>query len=745
MEASKLMNFLSSKVRCHRAAIVAFAVTLGAAGPLFGQNEGSAGGGSAKAGSSARRVMVAAPLEGEIRLDGRLDEAAWAAATPAGDFTQSWPRQGEPATFPSEVRVLVGNDALYVGIRMYDPHPDSIAAPLARRDASGIYSDWVHLMIDSRMDRRTAFRFTVNPRGVMRDAYHFDDGNEDAAWDAVWDVATSIDSEGWTAEYRIPLSQLRFASGEGGDGAWGIGVMRDVARHDERSTWSPWSRDYPGFVSAFGTLDGVAELAAPRRLEVMPYLSSRLTREPGDVANPFYKENATGGEVGVDLKLGLPHGLTLDATINPDFGQVEVDPAQVNLSTFETFFSERRPFFTEGRDVFSFGAVRSYTNYESQEYFYSRRIGRAPRLQNLGGGVAYADVPAQTRILGATKLSGKTPGGWSVGVLNAVTAEEHARYVDTEGERGTRTVEPLTNYSIARVRRDLRGGQTVVGALGTAAFRDLSDPTLSSLMHRRAFLGGIDFDHRWSDRVWSLSGFIAASHVSGEESALQGTQRTSARYFHRPDAGYLEYDPSRTSLQGHMASLALARGGADGWDISLAYKEVSPGFEINDVGFQGRTDYRAVTTFLGRPINRPWGIFRNTNIYAFSYHVWNFGGDPILNGFAASARGTFQNLWSSSVQMHYRPSVSDDRLTRGGPIATKPEQWTLNFHVATDPRKNFSSVFEVAASGEPSGGGQHSRILLLVRPAPQLRAPLAGGSIVYAAAQYSAVRDYRDG
>jgi hypothetical protein len=714
------MTATAIMIRYLRTPALASLLGLGLAAPLAGQTAEQAP--RSVATLAVPRTLSAAALTGAMRLDGRLDEPAWATAGPVTDFTQSWPHPGEPATFRSEARVLLDGDALYVGIRMYDPHPDSIAAPLARRDASGIYSDWVHLTIDSRMDRRTAFRFTVNPRGVQKDVYHFDDGNEDLAWDAVWQVATAIDSLGWTAEYRIPLSQLRFAAGENASETWGIGIMRDVARHDERSTWTPWTRNSPGFVSSLGILTGIESVRSPRRLEVMPYVSSQLTRAPGETADPFYRPNATTAAVGADLKVGLPLGLTLSATVNPDFGQVEVDPAQVNLTAFETFFSEKRPFFTEGADVFSFGRTRSFNSYGSQEYFYSRRVGRAPRRQLGGDDVAYVDAPAQTTILGAAKVSGKTPGGWSLGVLNAVTARESARYTDAGGTRYTTPVEPLTNYAVGRVRRDLRGGQTVVGALATAAHRNLSDPVFAPLLHERAYLAGVDFDHRWANRIWSLSGYLAASHVAGDALALAATQRSSGRYFQRPDAAYLEFDPARTSLQGHMGELALARSGADGWDFSLAYKESSPGFELNDAGYQGRTDFRAVTTLLGRPVNRPWGILRNHNIYAYTYHVWNFGGDHILDGYAASANGTFQNLWYSEVRAQFRPGVSDDRLTRGGPLAAVPAQWLFNAYVRTDPRKVVSGGIDLSSTDDRSGGTNRTLGLSLdLRPNSALR------------------------
>jgi hypothetical protein len=675
--------------------------------------------------SGAPRALVAVPLAGEVHLDGRLDEAEWTAATAASDFTQSWPKEGAPASFRTEAKVLLGSDALYVGVRAFDPHPDSIAAPLARRDASGIYSDWLHVMIDSRMDRRTAFRFTVNPRGVQKDVYHYDDGNEDGSWDAVWEVATQIDSLGWTAEFRIPLSQLRFSAGDDASSVWGIGIMRDVARLDERSTWAPWSRSTPGFVSRFGTLGGIEGVRAPRRLEVMPYLSSQLARAPGEAANPFYDANAVSAAAGADLKVGMPLGMTLAATINPDFGQVEVDPAQVNLTAFETFYAEKRPFFTEGADIFSFGGVRSFNTYGSQEYFYSRRVGRAPRRRLSGDDFVYVDAPAQTTILGAAKLSGKTPGGWSVGIMDAVTAREEARYLDRDGAERTTAVEPLTNYAVARVRRDLRGGQTVVGAIATATHRDLAEPAFLPLMHKQAYLGGADFEHRWGGGVWSLGGFLAGSRVAGDARAIAATQRASGRYFQRPDADHLDYDSERTSLTGHIGALGLARSGQGGPDLSLMYKESSPGLELNDAGYQGRTDYRALTTLIARPVNHAWGPLRNHNLFGYTYHAWNFGGDHILDGYALGFNGTFTNLWSSEVRLQYRPEVKDDRLTRGGPLAATPSWRSVEVNLNTDPRKTVSGGVGGFLSTDASGA--YERILAIagaVRPssAQRLRA-----------------------
>ncbi|HEU0298218.1 MAG TPA: DUF5916 domain-containing protein, partial [Longimicrobium sp.] len=360
----------------------------------------------AQAPASAARppaTMQAVRLQGELRLDGRLDEAAWQGAQPSTEFTQSYPDPGAAPTLRTEARVMYDDKNLYVGVRMFDPSPDSIAAPLARRDAAGVYSDWVHLIVDSRYDRRSAFRFTTNPRALQRDVYTYDDGNEDDSWNAVWDVATTVDSLGWVAEYRIPMSQLRFGGQAGDARTWGLQIMRDIARRGERASWSPWTRNDAGFVSRFGTLTGLSGVPAPRTLEIMPYASARLTRAPGNPDDPFFQENEPGMDAGADLRLGLPLGLTLSATINPDFGQVEADPAEVNLTAFETFFSERRPFFVEGKGLFTFtvNCVVVVDCNTGEGLFYSRRIGRSPQLGDIYGD---RSSPEATKILGAAKI-----------------------------------------------------------------------------------------------------------------------------------------------------------------------------------------------------------------------------------------------------------------------------------------------------------------------------------------------------
>jgi hypothetical protein len=633
--------------------------------------------------TAARKVATAARRSGDITIDGKLDEAAWAAAVPTSGFTQSYPTPGAPATDPTEVRVLYDDAALYVSVKMRDPKPDSIAAQLARRDATGIYSDWVHLIIDSYHDRRTSFRFSVNPKGVKKDVYTFNDGNEDLNWDAVWEVGTRIDSEGWNAEYRIPLSQLRFGdASKGVERVWGFQVQRDIARRQARDTWSPWTRRDAGFVSRFGDLRGLVDIPQPTRLEVMPYVSARTTRAPGDAADPFYSKTDFSPSIGGDLRYGLPGGLTLTATVNPDFGQVEVDPSVVNLSAFETFFPEKRPFFLEGSDVFSFGQVRTFNDYGSQQYFYSRRIGRSP--QRFPGGANYADVPDQTTIAAAAKVTGKI-GAWTLGMIDGVTPEEKARIETAPGERATTAVEPFTNYFSGRAKRDFRSGQSVFGGMVTSTLRNVDDEVFNGLLRSSATFGGLDFEHAMKDRLWIASGYVGMSHVTGSKEAIAATQLNSSHYYQRPDADHIEFDPNRTSLDGHIAELAIQKTGA--LHGSFAIKQASPGLELNDMGFQGRTDYRAISVLTGYQQDRAGKNFRDYLVYGYGNQTYNFDGTSILRSVASGAQGTLSNYMFVGLNAGYNPRYYSDRFTRGGPEAQQPSGYYAGFDVSSDSRK----------------------------------------------------------
>ena len=656
--------------------------------------------------------MRASRLTGAISIDGKLDEPAWAAATPSSDFTQSYPNVGAKPTDPTEVRILYDDDALYVGVRLFDAHPDSIAAQLARRDASGIYSDWLHVMVDSYRDRRTAFRFSVNPRGVQKDVLEYDDRQEDLNWDAVWQVATRIDSLGWTAEYRIPFSQLRFGGvPKGVERIWGLHVMRDVARRNERDSWSPWKTTDPGFVSFEGDLYGLVDVPQPSRLEVMPYVSTKLTRAPGNPANPFYKSNDAKPSGGADLKYGLPGGLTLTATVNPDFGQVEVDPAVVNLSAYETFFPEKRPFFVEGANIFNIGSINGGPGYGNQQIFYSRRIGRPP--QRFANGT-FVDAPDATTIIGAGKVTGKV-GAWTVGLLSALTAEEKARVVDGSNVESTTPVEPLTNYFAGRVRREFRDGNTIINIGGTAVNRDLADTVFKNLLRSSADVGSLDFEHRWADRRWSLTGAFSGSTIEGSQAVIRNAQQSSARYYQRPDADYLQVDTAANTLGGYSAKLGLNKAGT--WQMAATAKAISPGYEVNDLGFMGRVDYTNLGvsgSYNNTDVSR---FLRGYSLYLGTNHAWNYGGDKIWTSVFNQVTFNLRNLWNIYGGAEYDPGEIDDRLTRGGPLGRQPTQWGIWTEIDTDQRKFLSYGINADYYGdEKHGYAKDVSTAITVRP-----------------------------
>lgn len=655
--------------------------------------------GSSPASSTATgaRSLRAAPATGPIRLDGRMDEAAWAAAEAATEFTESYPNAGGPARQRTEARVLFADGALLVGVRMFDAHPDSIAAQLARRDATGIFSDWVHVIIDSYHDRRTAFRFSVNPRGVKRDVFHFNDGNEDGGWDAVWEVGTAIDSLGWTAEYRIPLSQLRFATAEPAGGrVWGLQVMRDIARNESRDSWSAWTRDDNGFVSRFGTLTGLSGLGNPRRLELRPYTVAKLSRAPDADAgrNPFYRASDPGMGFGGDVQYGITSNLTLTATFNPDFGQVEADPSQVNLTANEAFFSEQRPFFLEGMDLFRFGL--GLGNGGGEQLFYSRRIGRLPqrRLSVPAGG--FRDAAENTTILGAVKLTGRTPGGWALGMLSAVTAEEELAYRLPDDPQTQRApVEPLTNYTVGRVRRDLRGGDSQVGAIVTATHRRIDDPALAFLPDA-AYAGGFDARHRFAGGRWEANAWLLGSLVRGDTLAIQRRQLSPLRHFQRPDAEHVEYDPTRTSLSGMAAKAGISKVSGS-WRAGSDLTVRSPGFEVTDAGFQNEADMVLLGGYTGYQQNQAGRLFRSWSLFTNGFGGSNWAGDRQFTGFNVNGNFQLKNLWNGWAGIERSLDNVSSAPLRGGPLMRRPGAVNAWAGLNTDRRKKVQ--FSVDGSG----------------------------------------------
>ena len=625
------------------------------------------------------------------RIDGVPDEAVWASAPRAGDFVQRIPAPGDPATERTEAAVLYGDDALYVAFWCYVRDPGTLVARLARRDEF-VGSDRVAVAFDSYDDDRTAFYFGVTAGNVEQDILMFNDGDEDSSWDAVWEGASARfdgpDGAGYTVEMRIPFSQLRYRTGDGPE-VWGIQFQRRMPTTGEDVFWAPILPDANGFVSQFGRLDGLDVQRAPRQIEIVPYALAQLTQAPGDAANPFYEENAFGPNVGFDARVGLSSNLTLTATVNPDFGQVEADPAVVNLSQFENFFEERRPFFVEGVDIFEYGGTRTNNVSFRPTFFYSRRIGRAPTRRLGGGDIAYVDTPDQTPIATAAKVSGKI-GPWSVGLLNAVTLEEEARYITVDGETLRTPVEPLSNYLVGRVRRDFRNGNTVVGGIVTNASRRMgADGFFDAITASSATLAGLDFEHRFADRTWSVSGVAATSVVNGSEAFITRLQQAPQRYFQRADADHLSVDPTRTVLAGGHTELSVQRSVENSWDASLTAAATTPGFDVNDLGFQNRADVASVNYFVGRRQSEAAPL-RRYSVFHYGGYVSNFDGDLIGHYYGGGAYAQFQNQWSLNLNVNATGPQKNDRLTRGGPLAARPTDAGINVSLSTDQSRVVS-------------------------------------------------------
>jgi len=651
-----------------------------------------------------------------ITIDGSLDESVWESARVATNFTQHTPDTGEPASEKTEVRFLYDDNYLYIGARMYDSSPDKIASTLFRRDGNE-YSDWFLVGIDSYNDNRTAFVFGLNPRGVRKDYLIYNDNQDDMSWDAVWEASATVDDKGWTAELRIPLSQLRYNGDAGEVKSWGINFSREIARDGESSFWAPTLPDDSGIVSHFGRINNLRELPETNRLEVLPYLSGQLDRKPGDQVNPFYEQHDASIKLGGDIKYGINSNMTLTATVNPDFAQVEVDPAVVNLSAFETFYPERRPFFLEGSEIFSFGFNSNIDLGDTPRLFYSRRIGRAPQ-GSLPGDPEYTDRPSQTPIAGAVKLSGKSSNGWSVGLINALSLEQDARYSPDGSEIQNIAVEPLSNYTVGRVKRDFREGHTVVGLMANSLYRDLSAPTLESTLTDQAFSGGLDFEHSWQDRKYRFNGRFAGSHVSGEPEVIAQLQRSSARYYQRPDADHLNLDPDLTSMQGTYGDVMFTSQTRH-WMSQFRAYQISPGFEVNDMGFQSAADRRAVTGMLIHTQPNPIGILRNFNVWAATASTWNTDGNYVMNLHGTGGYVRFQNFWSVNYELLGSMRSLDDRLTRGGPLAQSPSSMRLNMNVNTDSRKDFRvSVRSNQTRTELGEWNQYYSLSLKYRPHP---------------------------
>jgi hypothetical protein len=655
-----------------------------------------------------RRTLAALRLAGpRPAIDGRLDEPAWSLAPVATGFIQNSPRPAAPATLRSEVRVLADEEALYVGFRYFDPEPERIQAPLARRDDETT-SDWAFLEIDSRYDRRSGFSFGVNPRGVQVDGLWSNDTTYDSSWNAVWEAAAHVDAQGWTAELRIPFSQLAFrlpprGPDGGGELVWGINFYRYSPSHGESSNWSPRYNGLGGVVSHFNDL----HLPAParvRRLELTPYAAPRAGNDgPGG-------DRKTEVRAGADLKVGLGSSFSLTATLLPDFGQVEADPSQVNLTAFELFQPEQRPFFLEGVDVYRLVTSLPFAtrgiSFADESPFYSRRIGRAPRgdLPPDPAGTTVLSTPAGTTLLGAAKLSGQTAGGWTLGAFSAVTDRERALLRLPDGTRQEWPVESRAVETVARAVRSFDQGSSSFGLFASDLHRLAPGPALAGQEVSDAAAFGSELQHRFGAGAYEVRSWALATRLSGDEAAIARVAEEPRHFFQRPAARGLPTAPYGDRLDGLAAETRISRvAGSFLWD--LVARGISPGFDVDELGFQRASDWLLLAGTWKYERFRPGHRIRAWSVGSSNLGAgWTWSGQPRTRVVDSYLAFDTDHYWTAKLALKREmPALSTDWL-RGGPALLLPPRTTLALSMITDQRKASYLSLDAAVSREPASG-----------------------------------------
>jgi len=663
-----------------------------------------------------------------IQMDGRLDEAVWDVAPSYADWVQKTPVEGAPALNDTRVWLLYDETSLYVGAINYDEDPSAIARNMARRDASYAgRSDYFEIMVDPNSDGLTGYRFRVTAGGVQTDRYLYEDDKEDAAWDAVYESLVTVDERGWIVEMRIPLSQMRYETSDLPQ-TWGVQFGRRRAQDNELTRFSFVSNLRPGRVSQFGYATDLQMTRAARRLEVLPYALTRGHQGPSEAGNPFFDGSEVSGRAGVDISYGLGTAFTLDATINPDFGQVEADPAVVNLTAFETFFQERRPFFVEDARVFDFSLSGG-----SSSLFYSRRVGRAPHGGD-SGGADFRDEPDATSILAAAKLTGRTSGGLSAGALLASTREETAdAFFTGSGTFRRYGVEPRATYGVARLQQDFNDGQSRFGGIVTSTRRSLPADGSFDDLPTDAWSAGADFEHSWGNREWALWGYLSASRVAGDSLAITAIQEASNHYLQRPDLAWGTYDPGATSIAGADWRLQFERRVGQ-WTGAVWAAEITSGFEANDLGFNTSSERLDGGFSVAYQEVVPNSLFRKSKVEFLTFHnfshevledPWSLGewGSGHTAGTARlSSNVEFLNFWTANIAFTLAPDLMSRRATRGGPRMADPGAVGVTLGMGTDNRKLLFLRPRVSLERGRDGSGNETsaNLAMTIQPSTQL-------------------------
>jgi len=630
-----------------------------------------------------RTYTTQAPSNGEAPvIDGILDDAGWNSVSWAENFTEFEPDNGTPPIQNTKFKIVYDEKFLYVAVRCFDSVPEKIERRLARRD--GFAGDWVEINIDSYSDKRTAFSFTISAAGVKGDEFISQNGdNWDDSWNPIWYTAANIDAEGWTAEMKIPFSQLKF--GKAAEQIWGLQMHRRFFREEERSLWQHIPQDTPGWVSEFGTLRGLMNIQPQKQLEIQPFVVNQLDTYPKETGNPFRDGSDYIFNGGLDAKIGITNDLTLDLTVNPDFGQVEADPGAIALDGFQIFFREQRPFFVENKNIFDFEFADRNDN-----IFYSRRIGRSPQGSVSTDNVAFVDSPNNSTILGAAKFSGKTKNGWSLGLLESVTGKMFAEIESPDGSRRKELVEPFTNYLVGRAQKDFNQRNTYVGGIFTATNRNLLDNV--QFLHKSAYSGGVDFRHNWKDRNYYIEGNMVASHVEGSAESIARTQRSLTHLFQRVDASHVEVDEARTSLTGTGGKLEAGKAGGGNWRYNGGLIWRSPELELNDVGFLRQADAIRQYAEVSRLFLKPTNFYRRANIDFEQFTTYDFDGNYNRIQYQMEGFINYKNNWWTEVGGAHKPRIFSNTVLRGGPRWRWSDENFFYVFAGSDRRKKFNAT-----------------------------------------------------
>ncbi|MGB8491818.1 MAG: DUF5916 domain-containing protein [Bacteroidales bacterium] len=619
-------------------------------------------------------------------IDGKLDDECWKNGTWAGDYTQWKPKEGAKPTYPTSMNIQYDDKNLYIAFRAFDNEPDKIQRFAGGRDE--MEGDIVGITLDSYRDYRTGFEFTITAWGQKVDLVLFNPENWDFNWNAVWKGKVGMEDSAWVAEMEVPLSQLRYSNKD--EQVWGMHTWRWISRIQEESNWEKQSSTGPGMLYNFGELRGINGLKKSRRLEIMPFILGDLKTMKEEEGNPFTKNGRLwGGNAGLDAKIGVSSNFTVDLTVNPDFGQVESDPSVMNLTAFETFYEEKRPFFLEGLTIFDY-------QFDEHSLFYSRRIGHQPSLSVSADNQHFVKSPDMTAILSAAKFSGTTSKGLSVGLIQSITSDEYARIRDLSGNETRKKVEPLTNYLVARIQKGYKAGNTILGGIFTSTNRFISPDDDLNFLSRDAYTGGLDILHHWKDKEFFVNAKLVGSYVKGSTEAMTALQESSTRYFQRPGADYLNYDPNRTSLSGVGGRIEVGKGSKGFWRYSTALAFRTPGLELNDLGYMQTADEINQSSEVSYFINQPVSIFRTYNISLEQFNNWNFNGTFLGSGGHFSFRAEFRNLWTAEGNVIYHTGAYDTKILRGGSDMLMPPGIMVFGSLQTDQSRKVTAHIELS-------------------------------------------------